>query len=41
MESFYSNNTYKERDLGPISSYPILVIHPETGALLHEWGKNM
>ncbi|XP_065210998.1 peptidyl-alpha-hydroxyglycine alpha-amidating lyase 1-like isoform X2 [Planococcus citri] len=41
IETFYYNNTYKNRDLGPISLPTIAVIHPQTGALLYEWGKNI
>uniref|UniRef100_A0A1B6LWW9 peptidylamidoglycolate lyase n=1 Tax=Graphocephala atropunctata TaxID=36148 RepID=A0A1B6LWW9_9HEMI len=39
--SFDPLNQFLERDKGPISSPTVLVIHPETGAVLQRWGENM
>uniref|UniRef100_A0A1B6G878 peptidylamidoglycolate lyase n=1 Tax=Cuerna arida TaxID=1464854 RepID=A0A1B6G878_9HEMI len=39
--SFDRLNQYLEKDKGPISSPTVLVIHPETGAVLQKWGENM
>lgn len=40
-QSFDMQNQFLEKDLGPISSPTVLVFHPDTGALLHEWGESM
>lgn len=40
-QSFNMQNQFLEKDLGPISSPTVLVFHPDTGALLHEWGESM
>lgn len=40
-QSFDMQNQFLQKDLGPISSPTVLVFHPDTGALLHQWGESM
>ena len=40
-ETFDNNNHFLQQDLGPIQSDTVYVIHPVSGQLLHQWGRNM
>jgi peptidylamidoglycolate lyase len=40
-ETFDLKNNFLQKDLGPIQSNTVYVIHPTSGKVLHEWGSNM
>lgn len=39
--TFDYNNNYRHRELGPISSYTVLTLDPQTGRVLKKWGKDI
>jgi len=40
-DTFDQRNNYRQRDLGPIKTDTILIIHPQSGKILHQWGRDM
>jgi hypothetical protein len=40
-QTFDQRDNYRQKDLGPIKSDTVLIIHPKTGKILHQWGRDM
>jgi len=40
-DTFDNRNVYRHQNSGPIEADTVLIIHPTSGKILHQWGKNM